>query len=161
MELGKTALKKILDFITTDTEITVTEDKERVLFDVRGGNSAVLIGKRGQTLDAIQYLVEKIMNKNSEKRVRVQVDIEGYLDSRQTRLRELASRLSQKAKRTGKPVTVGQLNSHDRRIIHLTLRNDNSVRTQSMGDGPLRKLVIFPKKNQRRRRPQKAGQSAE
>lgn len=161
VELGKTALKKILDFITTDTEISVSEDNERLLFDVRGGNSAVLIGKRGQTLDAIQYLVEKIMNKSCERRVRVQVDVEGYLDNRQNRLRDLASRLAQKAKRNGKPVTVGQLNSHDRRIIHLALRNDNSVRTQSMGDGPFRKLVIFPKNKQKKRRPPKTNRNAD
>ena len=161
LELGKTALRKMLDLITPDTELSVETDHERVLFDVRGGNSAVLIGKRGQTLDAIQYLVEKIMNKSSETRIRVQVDIEGYLDNRQTRLKGLASRLATKAKRTGKPVTVGQLNAQDRRIIHLSLRNDNTVRTQSMGDGPFRKLVIFPKKNQKRRRPQKETQTAD
>ncbi len=150
LELGKNTLQRIIDFITTDATISVHENSDRILFNIEGGNSAVLIGKRGQTLEAIQYLVEKIMNKHSEQRIRIQIDIEGYLDSRRTRLKSLASRLSEKAKRTGKPVTIGQLNAHDRRIIHLFLKDDSGVRTQSMGDGFYRKLVIYPKRGSRR-----------
>ncbi len=158
IELGRDALQRIIDFITTDAEIFIKEGAERLSFDVRGGNSAVLIGKRGQTLEAIQYLLEKVINKKSEKRVRIQVDIEGYLENRRSRLRGLASRMAEKAKKSGKPVTIDQLNSHDRRIIHLALKNENNVRTQSMGDGPYRKLVIFPKKHSKRKRPAKVSQ---
>ncbi len=147
LEIGKNGLQRIIDFITTGADISVEETSERIMFCVKGGNSGVLIGKRGQTLEAIQYLVEKIVNKNTKQRVRVQVDIEGYLDSRKAKLKSLASRLSEKAKRTGRPVTVGQLNAHDRRIVHISLRDDTDVRTQSMGEGFYRKLVIFPKKS--------------
>ncbi|MCP4104271.1 MAG: KH domain-containing protein [Desulfobacteraceae bacterium] len=150
LELGKNTLQRIIDFITTEATISIQENSDRVMFNIEGGNSAVLIGKRGQTLEAIQYLVEKVMNKHSEQRIRIQIDIEGYLDSRRTRLRSLATRLSEKAKRTGKPVTIGQLNAHDRRIIHLFLKDDGGVRTQSMGDGFYRKLVIYPKRGSRR-----------
>ncbi len=146
LQKGLEALQRIIDFITTDAQVVVERDAERVLFDVKGGNAGVLIGRRGQTLEAIQYLVEKIVNKNADDRVRVQVDIEGYLEGRRTRLQELAAKLASKAKRAGKPVTLGQLNSHDRRIVHLSLRDDAEVRTQSQGDGFYRKLVIFPKK---------------
>lgn len=145
-ELGKDALQRIIDFITTDATISVRETSERIFFNVEGGNTAVLIGKRGQTLEAIQYLVEKIINKHNAKRVRIQIDIEGYLDSRKAKLEGLAARLSEKAKRIGKPVTIGQLNAHDRRIVHIALKDDSEVRTQSMGDGFYRKLVIFPQR---------------
>ncbi|OQY60510.1 MAG: hypothetical protein B6245_00995 [Desulfobacteraceae bacterium 4572_88] len=143
-ELGREALQRIVDFITTDAEISVREDTERIFFNVRGGNTGVLIGKRGQTLEAIQYLVEKIINKQHNRRVRIQVDVEGYLDNRRAKLENLAARLSEKAKRIGKPVSIGQLNAYDRRIVHIALKDDNAVRTQSMGEGFYRKLVIFP-----------------
>ncbi len=146
IEKGEAVLQRVIDFITTGAAISVKREKERVLYQVNGGETGVLIGRRGQTLEAIQYLVEKIVNKHASERIRVQVDIEGYLDGRKNRLKNLANRLSEKAKRTGKPVTIGQLNSHDRRIVHLSLKEDNGVRTQSMGDGFYRKLVIFPKK---------------
>ncbi|MBW1842371.1 MAG: Jag N-terminal domain-containing protein [Deltaproteobacteria bacterium] len=150
--LGRSILQRIVDFITTDAKIKVTEGPDRIMFDVKGGNSAILIGKRGQTLEAIQYLVEKMVNKQNEKRVRIQIDVEGYLENRRLNLEKLAGRLADKAKRTGKPATIGQINAHDRRIVHIALKDDNGVRTQSMGDGLLKKLVIIPKKNSQRKR---------
>lgn len=150
--LGREVLQRIIDFVTTGAEILVEEDSERISFKVEGGNSALLIGKRGQTLEAIQYLVEKIVNKRSEGRIRIQIDIEGYLEARRQSLKRLSARLAEKAKRTGKPVTIGQLNAHDRRIVHLALKEDKRVRTQSVGDGYYRKLVIFPRKYSSRKR---------
>lgn len=149
---GEETLRRIVNFITTDAEIKIEKDGDRIVYNVKGGNPAVLIGKRGQTLEAMQYLVEKIVNKHSERRIRIQVDVEDYLANRKANLRGLAERLAEKAKRTGKPATIGQINSHDRRIVHMALKDDNGVRTQSMGDGFLRKLVIFPKKNYSRKR---------
>ncbi|MDM8515955.1 RNA-binding cell elongation regulator Jag/EloR [Desulfobacterales bacterium HSG16] len=152
LKLGIDGLQKIIDLITADAKVSVDSNSERLLFDVRGGNSAVLIGKRGKTLEDIQYLIEKIINKHNDERVRVQVDIEGYLDNKKNRLISLALRLAEKAKRTGKPVTIGQMNAHDRRIIHIALKDETTVRTQSMGDGFYRKLVILPKRNNRPRK---------
>ncbi len=152
LELGKTALQRIVDFITADASISIKTHSERITFQIQGGNTAVLIGKRGQTLEAIQYIVEKIVNKNHPERIRIQVDIEGYLDSRRARLESLAARLSEKAKRIGKPITIGQLNAHDRRIVHIALKDDTGVRTQSMGEGFYRKLVIFPLKSRSRKK---------
>lgn len=146
LKIGKEILERIIDFITTGATIKSEKKEGRIRFQVEGGNSAVLIGKHGQTLEAIQYLVEKIVNKQHSDRIRVQVDVEGYLENRRLRLTNLASRLAEKAKQTGRPSTIGQLNSHDRRIVHLALKDDGSVRTQSMGDGMYRKLVIYPKK---------------
>jgi len=145
-ELGRTALQRIVDFITGDAVVSVRETPERIFFNIQGGNTAVLIGKRGQTLEAVQYIVEKVINKHNADRIRISIDVEGYLDSRRAKLEGLAARLAEKAKRIGKPVTIGQLNAHDRRIIHIALKDDTGVRTQSMGEGFYRKLVIFPQK---------------
>ena len=79
-------------------------------------------------------------------RCRVEVDVAGYLAKRRQNLKKMAERMAEKCKRVGKPMTIGQMNAYDRRIVHITLKDDEEVRTQSMGDGYLRKLVIFPKK---------------
>ena len=147
IELSKRTLQRIIDCITTDAEICAKVESERILLNVKGGNSAALIGKHGQTLEAIQYLVEKIVNRHTEERTHLHIDVEGYLEARQDSLEGLASRLAEKVKRTGKPATVGQMNAHDRRIVHLSLKNDEGVRTLSKGDGFIKTLLIFPKKN--------------
>jgi len=150
-ELGREALQKIIDLITTDATISIEEHSNRIVFNVRGGNSAVLIGKRGQTLEAMQYLVEKIVNKNRKGRVNIHIDVEGYLEKRRISLQRLAVRMAEKVKTTGKPSAIGQMNAHDRRIVHIALQDDNKVRTQSKGEGFLKKLVIFPRKNSSRK----------
>ena len=149
--IGEEVLERLVNFITTDAKISSEKRQNRVVFKIEGGNSAILIGKRGKTLNAIQYLVDKIINKQHENKIRVTVDVEGYLDSRKSSLKRLASKLAEKSKKTGKPVTIGQMNAHDRRIVHLALKDDHSVRTQSVGDGYYRKLVIFPGKSRRRK----------
>ena len=143
---GIHALQTIIDGITVGATVNLTHQREKLLFSVSGGDSGVLIGKRGQTLEAIQYLLEKMVNKKSTNRVRVLVDVEGYLDKRKSNLQSMASRMAEKAKRTKKPVTIGQMNAHDRRIVHIHLKDESGVRTQSIGDGYYRKLMIFPKK---------------
>jgi spoIIIJ-associated protein len=147
--LGKAVLLRILEMITDEAgvDVEVEQDEERVLFNVKGGKAAVLIGKRGQTLEAIQYLIEKIVNRTSEKRIRLQIDVQGYLKNRKENLEQLSTRLAEKAQRIGKPVTVGEMNVHDRKIVHMALKDHRHVRTQSMGSGFYRKLMIFPKKN--------------
>ena len=148
---GRDALQRLVDFITEDSRIDVENTGQRVVFKVEGGNSGMLIGKRGQTLEAIQYLVEKIVNKQHEQRVRVLIDVEGYLKTRKTNLQKLASKMADKAQKTKKPVTIGQMNAYDRRTVHLHLKNNAGVRTQSVGEGYYRKLIIFPKKGKRGR----------
>lgn len=149
---GKEALQKIISYITDGTQIETKSIKKGIQFDINGGDSALLIGKRGQTLEAIQFIVEKIINKKNAERVKVVIDVEGYLESRKENLEKLANRLAEKAKKIGKPMTIGQMNSHDRRIVHLLLKHDNSVRTQSIGEGHYRKLMIFPKKRKNQRK---------
>jgi spoIIIJ-associated protein len=143
---GIQALQKIIDGITTGATIDGVHKRDKIIFSISGGDSGVMIGKRGQTLEAIQYLLEKMINKKSTNRVRVLVDVEGYLEKRKNNLQMMASRMAEKAKRTQKPVTIGQMNAHDRRIVHIFLKDESGVRTQSLGEGYYRKLMIFPKK---------------
>jgi spoIIIJ-associated protein len=152
VRFGSDILKNIVAYISEDAEISVDKNEERTIFNISGGNAAVLIGKRGQTLEAIQYLLEKIINKKNGGRVRVLVDVEGYLETRKENLQRLASRLAEKAARVGKPMTIGQMNAHDRRIVHLHLKENDLVRTQSIGEGYYRKLMIFPKRRRKGRR---------
>ncbi|TYT75258.1 protein jag [Desulfobotulus mexicanus] len=148
---GREILEKILPYISEDVTIREEVSPGRILFNLDGGNPAIIIGKRGQTLEAIQYVVDKIVNRDAEGRVRVQMDVEGYIETRKEHLQQLALKQAEKARRTGKPATIGQMNAHDRRIIHLALKDDRAVRTQSVGEGYYRRLVIFPKKVRRRR----------
>ena len=146
LDLAQTVLQRIIDAITSDATISVEETNDQILLNVTGGNAGVLIGKKGQTLDAIQSLVDKIVNKNHKNhdKTRVQVDVEGYLATRKLNLEKLALRLADKSKRIRKPISVGQMNGYDRRIVHLALKDDPGVRTKSRGEGHIRKLVIFP-----------------
>ena len=145
-DLGKDVIEKILLAVSPEATVSVKSENEKILYKLKGGNAGVLIGKRGQTLDAIQYVVEKIVNKRSTERLRIQIDVEGYLENRKDSLRLLAGKLAEKAKRTGKPVTVGHMAANDRRVVHLALKKDKNVRTQSLGEGFVKKLVIFPKR---------------
>lgn len=146
IDAGKEMLQRIVDSITDSARITVEQQSERVVFRVEGGNAAILIGRHGQTLEAIQSLVEKVVNKNNSNRIRVLVDVGGYLQNRKKRLVRNAERLAQKCRRTKKPVSAGLLNAYDRRIVHIALKDNRSVRTRSTGDGVLRNLLILPNK---------------
>ena len=144
--LGKKALQRIIDLITTDATITMDESNDELLFNITGGNTAVLIGRRGKTLEAIQYVVEKIINKHHKDRIRVQIDVGEYLKIKQNNLVELAQRMAEKAVKKNKPFSIGKLNSYDRRIIHIALKNNKQVKTMSVGKNYYRRLVIFPRK---------------
>lgn len=146
IDLGQEALQKIINLITDDAEVSFATDRDKLQLKVNGGNSGILIGRKGQTLEAMQFLTDKIINRKSEARVRVKVDIEGYMEARKANLIQLAHKMADKAKKTGRPATINQMSGQDRRIIHLTLKEDPRVRTQSKGDGYYRRLIILPKR---------------
>ena len=148
LDLGRSVLQRIVDSITADAEISAEENSGRLCYNVNGGNAGIIIGKKGQTLDAIQSLVEKIVNKQNphNDKIRIQIDVEGYLETRKNNLEKLAERLADKSKRIRKPISLGQMSAYDRRIVHLALKDDPDIRTKSRGEGYMRKLVIFPQK---------------
>jgi spoIIIJ-associated protein len=143
---GVQTLQTIVDCITDGATVRLGQGTDKLIFTISGGERGVLIGKRGQTLESIQYLFEKMINKKSTRRIKVVVDVEGYLEKRKKNLQALASRMAEKVRRIDKPVTIGQMNAHDRRVVHIHLKGEKDVRTQSIGDGYYRKLMIFPKK---------------
>lgn len=146
IDLGVEAVQKMADLITEDAHVEAIAEDNTLTLQINGGNTGILIGRKGQTLDAMQFLTDKIINRQSEARVRVKVDIEGYMETRKANLKHLALKMAEKAKKTGRPATINQMSAQDRRIVHLALKEDAQVRTQSMGDGYYRRLVIFPKK---------------
>jgi len=146
ISLGIDALQRMSDLITDDAKVSAGTEADRLTLSIEGGNAGILIGRKGQTLDAMQFLTDKIINRKSDARVRVKVDIEGYMETRKANLKHLAYKMADKAKKTGRPATINQMSAQDRRIVHLALKDDQNVRTQSMGDGYYRRLVIFPKK---------------
>jgi spoIIIJ-associated protein len=106
----------------------------------------VLIGKRGQTLDSLQYLTSLVVNKGSENYIRVKVDTENYRQRRKETLENLAKNISYKVKRTKRPVSLEPMNPYERRIIHSALQNDKYVTTHSEGDEPYRRVVVTLKR---------------
>lgn len=151
-QVGCKVLDKIVAGITEGARILTEENGGHISYDIiTDGRAGILIGKRGQTLEAIQYLVEKVVNRKSEERLRVSIDVGGYQAKKRQKLENLAERTAQKAKKNGKPATLGQLNAHDRRIVHLALKSDGDVITKSVGNGLLRKLLVLPKRHSIRR----------
>ncbi len=145
-ELAKSTLEEIISFIVDGATVSTQTKSDRVRLKVAGGNSALLIGKHGRTLDALQYIVHRIVHKKQKTKVRVTIDVEGYRDRRKDALTQLALRLGEKVKRSGRPATISPMNAYDRRTIHVALKDHSGVRTQSTGTGSLRKLVIYPQR---------------
>ncbi len=145
-EMAKDTLQEILRLLGMETEVELKEEAERTLLVIRGDGSGLLIGRKGQTLDALEYLINKIVHKDAEDKKRIVVDTENYRSRREESLVGLAHRLAEKAKKLGRPVTISPMNAHDRRIIHLALQEDKSLRTRSTGTGLYRKVVITPEK---------------
>jgi len=147
LDVAKETLEKILALIPME-DITVTAEKTdgTIALNVEGDKSGLLIGRKGRTLDALQYIVNKIVNKSLERKAQVVVDSEKYRQRRRDSLIQMALRMGDKAKRIRKPVTTNHLNPHDRRIVHLALKDDVALETKSRGEGLLKKVVIIPKR---------------
>lgn len=130
-------------------EITANYDAESKTLeaDLSGDEMGVLIGKRGQTLDSLQYLISLVVNKGTAEYIRVKVDTENYRQRRKETLENLAKNISYKVKRTRRPVSLEPMNPYERRIIHSALQNDKYVTTHSEGEEPFRRVVITPKKD--------------
>ena len=145
--IAKEALENILALIPMEG-ITVTGKLEdgSVNLNIDGDKTGLLIGRKGKTLDALQFIVNKIVNKSLEKRSRVIIDSENYRRRRQEFLVQMALKMGDKAKKIKRPVATNLLNPHDRRIVHLALRDDDELGTKGKGEGILKKVVIIPKK---------------
>jgi len=145
--IAKDALENILTLIPMEgTTVSAAQNDGTIALNIEGDTSGLLIGRKGRTLDALQFIVNKIVNKALEKRTQVVVDSENYRQRRQESLIQMALRMGEKAKNIRKPVVTNLLNPHDRRIVHMALRDDESLDTKSRGESILKKILIIPKK---------------
>ena len=144
-------LEKVFAAMDMKVAITITQKPEdhEVNIDLEGDDMGVLIGKRGQTLDSLQYLTSLVVNKGSDEYIRVKVDTENYRERRKATLENLARNIAQKVKRTRKPVSLEPMNPYERRVIHSALQNDKYVCTHSEGEEPYRRVVVTLKEGVR------------
>ena len=127
--------------------ITKAEENNTYNVDLKGDDMGVLIGKRGQTLDSLQYLTNLAVNKHSEEYIKVKIDTEDYRKRRKETLENLAKNIAYKVKRTRRPVSLEPMNPFERRVIHSALQNDKFVTTHSEGDEPYRHVVVTLKRD--------------
>jgi len=139
-------LTKIISLISPDTKISARKTVDNIVLNIEGNNPGILIGPKGKTLEALEFIINKAVNKASEKKVRVIVDAENYRQRREEFLERLALRMGEKAKKTKKTVTIDPISPHDRRIVHLALEGDSQLLTKSNGEGFFKSVFIVPHK---------------
>lgn len=150
-DTAKDFLRNVFEAMNMTVVVNVQYDEadNSMDIDLNGDDMGVLIGKRGQTLDSLQYLVSLVVNKDAENYIRVKVDTENYRQRRKETLENLAKNISYKVKRTKRPVSLEPMNPYERRIIHSALQNDKYVTTHSEGEEPFRHVVVVLKKYER------------
>ncbi|HLN61899.1 MAG TPA: RNA-binding cell elongation regulator Jag/EloR [Symbiobacteriaceae bacterium] len=139
-------LDEICSTMEVDVQVQVREDGEYLYADVEGSEAGILIGHHGQTLDALQYLLNLVASKVGESGQRVVLDVEGYRKRREETLTKLAARLAERVQRNGEPMVLEPMSAHERRVIHLALQDNPYVVTGSEGEDPFRRVVIQPKR---------------
>jgi len=145
-------LLELLSHLGVDGRVSIraAEEPGSVILDVTGDSGGLLIGRRGQTLDALEYVINRIAARHEDGDTgRVTIDVERYRERRREYLTTLALRLADKAKKTGHAVTLNPMTPRDRRIVHLALKDDPAVDTLSHGDGHFRKIMILPAERRR------------
>ena len=147
-DTAKTFLRDVFEAMKLEVVVNIKYDEaERNMdIDLSGDDMGVLIGKRGQTLDSLQYLVSLVVNKDAENYIRVKVDTENYRERRKETLENLAKNIAYKVKKTKKSVSLEPMNPYERRIIHSALQNDKYVSTHSEGEEPFRRVIVTLKK---------------
>jgi len=144
--VAQETLTKIVSLMSMDTRISAVRKGDDVVLNIEGNNTGILIGHKGRTLEALEFIVNKAVNRATETKVRVIVDTENYRQRKEESLKGLALKMGEQAKRTKKTVTINSVNPHDRRIIHLALKGDSQVQTKSDGEGLFKKVHIIPNK---------------
>ena len=142
---AKQFLNDVFSAMKLDVDVNMSKTDDGLDIDLKGDNMGIVIGKRGDTLDAIQYLTSLIVNHESDDYIKVSIDTENYREKRTESLIALSQRIAEKVIRIGKKFTLEPMNPYERRVIHANLQDNASVTTYSVGDEPYRKVVIAPK----------------
>ncbi len=148
--VAKEVLERLLVGMGIEAQVSLrptdlSEGPNPIVLDITGQNLGILIGRRGETLLALQYITRLIVNRRLHQWAEIIVDVEGYKKRRESSLTQLASRMADRATLLGQAVSLEPMPAHERRIIHLALRDHEKVTTESVGEGDLRKVVIFPR----------------
>lgn len=151
-EKASEILKEILRLMEMEASISLEQRINEFVLTMTGKDGGSLIGRNGQTLDALEYVLNRIVTRSEESEVHIVLDAEGYRERRRKNLENLALRLGERAKRRKKPVALSPLSPRDRRVIHLTLEGDPLITTRSLGRGYFRRLYIVPEEGLRRER---------
>jgi spoIIIJ-associated protein len=151
-EKASEVLQEILRLMELEATVTLTQHTNEFTLTLVGKDSGALIGYNGQTLDALEYVLNRIITRSDESETHLTLDAEGYRERRRRNLENLALRLGERAKRRKRPVALSPLSPRDRRVIHLALEGDPLVTTRSMGRGYFRRLYIVPEEGARRER---------
>jgi spoIIIJ-associated protein len=151
LQIAKETVLELLEKMKVHAEVTATygeteDDRDRppVYVNIYGDDLSILIGRKAETLDALQYIAKLIIGKELERSVHLIVDVEGYRKRRETQIRQLASRVAEQVRETGRAQTLEPMPPHERRFVHIELRNNPNVYTASIGEGDRRKVVIHP-----------------
>ena len=145
-------LKNLFEKINICMDFKNYEEDGKIYIEIISDNAGIIIGKRGKTLEALQLIVNLIVTKEFSKAKKVILDIENYRDKRRNTLKELAIKVAEKVKKTGKAQILEPMNPFERRVIHMTLQNDPDVDTKSEGIGNLKKIRIFPRRRRREKK---------
>ena len=143
-KFAKQILEELVKFFDVNSTIELKEREDEIILNIQSEKSGLIIGKKGETLSSMQFILNKIIQNEEEAEKRIIIDIEGYRDKRKRVLEGLAYKASQQAKKTKKPITLRISSAYERWIVHNSLCNDNEVYTKSVGEGDDRKLMIFP-----------------
>jgi spoIIIJ-associated protein len=143
---AKTVLERIIAGIAVPSQVEARMDEGTIYLNIKGDGSGLLIGRHGQTLDAIQYIVGRIVGKQLGEKKVVVIDTERYRERRRENLERLSRHMGEKAKSTGRAVSLQPMSASDRRIVHLALQNDREIETRSEGEGGMKSIKIIPRK---------------
>jgi spoIIIJ-associated protein len=146
IEIAKALTKELLERMGVRGEVEGFLKEGNLYLEIKGDQGGILIGKHGRTLESLQMLVNRMVNKRLKNSIRVILDVDDYRKRRADSMAQMALRLGEEAKRTGHSQVAGLLNAYDRRIIHLTLKEDPLLKTESIGEGELKRVKIIPTK---------------
>lgn len=145
IEVARKLMAELLEHMGIRANVEASLGEEDLNLMITGDQEGVLIGKHGRTLESLQLLFNRMMNKKFREGVRVYIDVNGYKVKRADLLKKMVARLGERIKRGSKPLTIGPFNPHDRRIIHLAIKEDPDLEAESLGEGEIKRIRITPK----------------
>jgi len=148
VEIAKQLMMGLLERMAINTVLEGFLREGDIYLEVSGDKRGILIGKHGHTLESLQFLINRMVNKRLKEPVRVILDINDYRKRRADNLKKMAARLGEKVKTVGHGLTIGPFSAHDRRIIHIALKEDPFLRTESLGEGEMKRIKIIPTKKE-------------